>query len=364
LEIDEQGQPVEPVWPAADVIVGNPPFLGGKRLRKELGDAYIQSLFTLYSGRVSRDADLVTYWFEHAREHVHIRASQRAGLLATNSIRGGANRQVLERIKQTGNIFMAWSDREWVLDGAAVNVSMVGFDDGTETDRVLDNRPVAYINADLTSALDLTLARRLSENLRIAFQGRVVVGPFDISGEVADCLLKKNNPDGRLNDDVIFHVSNAADITGKSRGWYIIDFGQRSLEEAAQYEAPFEYVRQYVKPLRDQNRDRQRREYWWRLGRSGGELRASLVGKSRQIATPGVSKYRIFEWLGSSTVVTNAVFVIARDDDYFFGVLHSRLHELWALRLGSSLEDRPRYTPTSTFETFPFPWAPGSEYQR
>jgi very-short-patch-repair endonuclease len=121
------GEVKEPDWPEVDVIVGNPPFLGGKRMRSELGDAYVDALFNVYEGRVPPEADLVTYWFEKARAQIAAGKAKRAGLLATNSIRGGANRRVLERIKESGDIFMAWSDREWVLDGAAVRVSMVGF---------------------------------------------------------------------------------------------------------------------------------------------------------------------------------------------------------------------------------------------
>lgn len=363
LAVDLNGQPTEPEWPEADVIVGNPPFLGGKRLRKELKDDYVEAVFKLYSGRIPREADLVAYWFERARVYISGGKIQRAGLLATNSIRGGANRKVLEHIKATGDIFMAWSDRDWILDGAAVNVSMVGFDNGGETARLLDGKPVAAINSDLTSAVDLTAAKRLLENIGIAFQGPVVVGPFDIPAEVAQELLQLPNSSGLSNSEVIFRVSNAADITGRSRGWSIIDLGQRALKEASLYEGPLAYVEQHVKPLRDKNRDRQRREYWWRHGRSGGELRSALKSKSRQIATPRVSKHRLFVWLDPRTIVTDAVVAVARDDDYFFSVLHSKPHELWALRLGTSLEDRPRYTPTTTFETYPFPWPPGKEDQ-
>ena len=82
---------------------------------------------------------------------------------------------------------------------------------------------------------------------------------------------------------------------------------------------------------------------------------------TRYIATPRVSKHRLFIWVSKEVIADSATVAIARDDDYFFGVLHSKLHEIWALKQGTSLEDRPRYTPTSTFETFPFPWAPGQE---
>ena len=364
LAYDEAGRPVEPDWPEADVVIGNPPFLGGKLLRRELGDAYVGALFALYDGRVPREADLVTYWFERARALVEAGRVARAVLLATQGIRGGKNRAVLERIKRTGDIFIAWADRPWTLDGATVHVSMVGFDDGAERERILDGATVETIHADLSGALDLTSARRLPTNAGLAYQGPVVVGPFDIDPATADAFLRQHNPHGRPNADVIFPVVNAADLTGRSRGWSIIDFGQRSEEQAALYEGPFEYVKRHVKPLREKNRDRQRRENWWRLGRSGTDLRAALRGKGRQIVTPRVAKHRVFVWLTSTTVVTDAVVAIARDDDYFFGVLQSRLHDLWARGTGTQLREAEsgfRYTPTSTFETFPFPWPPGTE---
>jgi type II restriction/modification system DNA methylase subunit YeeA len=319
LAFDEQGNPVEPEWPEADVIVGNPPFLGGKRLRAELRDGYVDDLFTLYRERVSREADLVCYWFERAREQIESGGLTRAGLLATQGIRGGANRRTLQRIKQTGDIFFAESDRPWFLEGATVHVSMVGFDNGAEMEKILDKVPVDQINVDLTGSLDLTEAKRLPENKGMAFQGPVVVGPFDIPPKIAESMLQSPNPHGRPNSEVILPVVNAADLTGRRRGWWIIDFGLRTLEEASLYEAPFEYVKENVKPLRDTNRDRQRRENWWRHGRAGTQLRAALADKSRQVATPRVAKHRLFVWLPSQTVVTDAVVAFARDDDYTFG---------------------------------------------
>ena len=97
------------------------------------------------------EADLVCYWFEKARAQIAAGKAKRVGLLATQAIRGGANRKVLERIKETGDIFWAQSDRDWILDGATVHVSMVGFDDGIQNER--ENwtaRQCPAINADLT----------------------------------------------------------------------------------------------------------------------------------------------------------------------------------------------------------------------
>ena len=123
----------ETEWAEVDFIIGNPPFLGGKRIRNELGDAYVDKLFDTYDGRVRRESDFVCYWFEKARAQIEAGRAKRAGLIATNSIRGGANRQVLERIKETGDLFMAWADEPWILEGAAVRVSLLGFDDGGNT---------------------------------------------------------------------------------------------------------------------------------------------------------------------------------------------------------------------------------------
>jgi len=356
LDLSDPTNPREAEWPAAEYIVGNPPFLGGKLLRRGLGDDYVDDLFTVYDGRVPREADLVTYWHEKARAQISGGRTRRAGLLATQGIRGGANRRVLERITESGGIFFAKSDEPWVLAGANVHISFVGQDDGSDSERELDGQPVANINPNLTVGVDLTRARRLRENVGGAFQGPVKVGAFDIDGATAARLLGSPNPDGRDNRDIVRPWINGLDITRRPRGMWIIDFAEEvSRVEAALHEAPFEYVRQHIEPIRATNRDRQRRENWWRLGRSGGDLRVAVNGLARFIVTPRVSKYRLFVWIAPDTIPDSAVVAIARDDDYTFGVLHSRPHELWALALGTQLETRPRYTPTTCFETFPFP---------
>lgn len=300
---DEGGTLREPEWPDADVIVGNPPFLGGKRLRAELRDEYVSDLFELYRGRVAREADLVCYWFEKAREQLERGRVRRAGLLATNSIRGGKNRRVLQRIKQTGDIFFAESDRPWILNGAAVRVSMVGFDDGSENGCLLDGAPVGQINADLTGALDLSTATALPENAGLAYQGFGKAGPFDVLPAIARGFIELPlNPNGRPNSDVVRPWVNSMDVTRRRRGMYIIDFALMDERDAALYEAPFEYVRAHVKPMREKNRDRLRRTYWWRLGRSGRTLRTALEDLCRVLVTPTVAKHRIFVWLEAGVV--------------------------------------------------------------
>jgi len=362
LAFDEEGNPIEPEWPEADVAIGNPPFLGAPKLRAELGDGYVERLFALYNERLPGFSDLCCYWFERARAMIEKGKLQRAGLLATQGIRGGANRTTLERIKETGDIFWAQSDRDWILEGAAVHVSMVGFDRGKESQRSLDGHIVSSINPDLTSLADLTTRCHLQENVNISFMGPSAKAPFDISAGAATLLLKKTgNPNGRPNSDIVRPVFSAVDITKRPRGMWTIDFGFMTIEEASQYHAPFEYVKTHVLPVREAKQREEYRKRWWQYGRPREDMRNALEGLSRYAATPGVSKHRVFVWVESRILCNQGTLVFAREDDYFFGVLHSRIHELWALRQGTQLEDRPRYTPTTCFETFPFPWPPGKE---
>lgn len=290
---------------------------------------------------------------------------KRVGLLATQGIRGGANRKVLDRIKETGDIFWAQSDREWILDGATVHVSMIGFDNGAETQKELDGTQVEKINSNLTATHNITLAKRLNENKGLCFLGTYKIGSFDISADLANKMLgASNNPNGRSNSDVVKPWVNGLDITRFPRGIWIIDFGDKSEHEAALYEMPFEYVRKVVKPERDQNNRERRKKYWWQHGETSPGMHAAIDTLYRFIGTPSVAKHRLFVWLAHPTLPDHQIVVFARTDDYFFGVLHSRIHELWARATGTQLREAEsgfRYTPTSTFETFPFPWVPGHE---
>jgi type II restriction/modification system DNA methylase subunit YeeA len=349
----------EAEWPEAKVIVGNPPFLGGKLMRANLGDEYVDALFRIFKERVSREADFVCYWHEKARAMVEAGQVERVGLLATQGIRGGASRRVLERIKETGEIFLAWADEPWIVEGAAVHVSFVGFDGGSEEVRFLNGHPVTAINADLTTGIDLTRVRRLPENIGIAFMGDTKGGAFDIDAETARAMIEMPNPDARSNQDVVRPWVNSLDLTRRPRNKWIIDFGSDlGLAEAALYEAPFEYVKQRVKAVRAENRRAAYAERWWLHAEPRSGMRKALARITRYIATPTVSKHRVFVWLDEATLPDHQLIVFARDDDYFFGVLHSGVHELWARRLGTQLrevESGFRYTPTTTFETFPFP---------
>ena len=356
----------EPEWPEADVIIGNPPFLGGKLLIANLGEEYVSTIFDVYEDRVPREADLVCYWFAKAGEHMMPGGgSKRVGLVATNSIRGGANRRALERATTGGAIFDAWSDEPWVIDGAAVRVSLVCFS-RAEEERLaevrLDGEQVDEIYTDLTArrdgaGVDLTRARRLDRNAGVAFMGDTKGGPFDVPGDLAwEWLREPANPNGRPNSDVLRPWMNGMAVTRRPSDKWIVDFGWTMVrEEAALYEAPFQHAREYVHPMRQRNRRESYRRNWWRHVEPRQGMWRALDGLSRYIVTPRVAKHRLFVWFDFRICPDSALIAIARDDDTTFGILHSRFHEVWALRKGTSLEDRPRYTPTTTFETFPFP---------
>lgn len=348
-------------WPPADAIVGNPPFLGNKAMLRALGEGETTRIRSIYGGRVPDAADLVCYWFEKARAMIAEGKAKRAGLVATNSIRGGANRAVLDRIRDTGTIFEAWSDEPWELNGAAVRVSLVCFGPkGMDETPRLDGRAVPEIFADLTgNGVDVTTAKRLMENCGTAFIGSTKKGRFEVSPDVARTwLCEPLNPNGRPNADVLKPWINGLDVTRRSRDMWIVDFGPNMPEgEAALFPKPFGHVVANVRPARSAVRNPMERRLWWLHARAIHDLRHALGKCRRYIATPRVAKHRLFAWVESTILPDCQIVAVMRDDDTTFGILHSRFHELWALRLCTWLGtgNDPRYTPSTTFETFPFP---------
>jgi len=361
LKRNSDGKLTNPKWPSVDVILGNPPFIGNKKMRKELTSEYVHDLRKLFEGKIPGASDFVCYWFERARMQVVAGKTDRCGLLATQAIRGGKNRKVLENIKKDGNIFFGISDRVWYQEGVSVHVSLIGFDNGTQKSKILNGETVDNINSDLTSTTDLTITKSLPENSGLAFIGSQKGGSFDISSGVAKSMLEsKENTPNHPNSDVVRPWVNGKDITSRPRKMWIIDFGiDMPLEKAKQYKAPFKYVKEHVKVKREkENSEKRSTERWWLHQRPRPEFREATKSLKRYIATPRVSKHRVFVWMDSDILPDSAVVAIARDDDYFFGVLHSSLHELWSRNTGTQLreiESGFRYSQTLTFETFPFP---------
>jgi type II restriction/modification system DNA methylase subunit YeeA len=327
-------------------------------MRAGLGDEAVETLFEVYDGRVSREADLVVYWFEKARSQIKAAKSSRAGFVATSSIRGGANREVIDRVQTDTRLFETWSDEPWVVEGAAVRVSILCFgkDDGPLW---LDGKIVSIINSDLTAgAVNLTKARRLLENANIAFMGDTKGGAFDVPGELARQWLRLPvNPNGQPNARVLNLWRNGLDITRRSRDMWLIDFGwEISEREASLYELPFEYIKEHVYPDRTRNRRESYRARWWRHVEPRPQLRQALMAHQRYVVTPRVAKHRIFVWLDQKVIPDSRIFAFVRSDDTFFGILHSRFHESWSLGTCSwHGGERPTYNNEGVFATFPFP---------
>ena len=211
----------------------------------------------------------------------------------------------------------------------------------------------------MTSVSTSRRSGRVPENAGVAFMGDTKGGPFDVAGDQArEWLRLPANPNGRTNADVLKPWVNGMDLTRRSAGKWVVDFGWTMSEgDVALYEEPFRWLKNRVYPIRQRNRLEAHRLKWWRHLRPRPEMWGALDGLSRYIATPTVAKHRLFVWYDARICPDHQLIVIARDDDTTFGVLHSRFHELWSLRLCTWLGkgNDPRYTPSTTFETFSFP---------
>ena len=357
---DEHGLASEARWPSAAVVIGNLPFLGGKKFVSELGESYAGALRSVFSGRVHGLADLISYWFEKARAQMMERRLELTGLVATNSIRDGFGRDVLSKVNIQTPIFEAWSDESWVNEGAEVRVSLVAFSP-LLCSCTLNGLPVSHICSNLSPAslnFDITTAKVLIGMENVAFQGTTRSGPFDIPGHVAREWLPLPNPNGRSNAEVIRPWSNGLDITRRPTDSWIIDFGSRlSYQEASLYEKPFEHCWLYVRPTRMTNRNPRLVTQWWHYDGVRICMRQACAPLSRYIATAITAKFRTFVWFHPTKLADATLVVLARSDDTNFGILHSRFHEVWSLATCSWLGvgNDPRYTLGSTFQTFPFP---------
>ena len=355
--------PHDAPWPAADVVIGNPPFLGGSKKRGELGTGYFDALNSVYSDRVPGGADLVCYWFAKALKAIESNKLGAAGLVTTNSIRGGANRKVLDAIYERSRIFDAWSDEAWVNEGAAVRVSLVCF--GTGEGAMLDGQAIGTIYADLTpgstdgSLVDITLALPLNENSAACCYGSQEKGSFELTRPQVETMLRLPNPHGQSSAEVIKRSVNGKQLSQRRADAWVVDFGNDMPEgDAALFEAPFDHVKRVVYPERTGRADKGQAKRWWLHARPSPVYRRYLKsGAPRAIVSSAVAKHRLFDWISSKELADHALIVIARADDTTFGILHSRFHELWSLRRCTWLGvgNDPRYTPTTCFETFPFP---------
>jgi type II restriction/modification system DNA methylase subunit YeeA len=346
-------------WQKADAIIGNPPFLGGKHMRLNLSDDYVNKVFTRFS-EVKDSVDFCSYWFRLA--HNQLDEKGRAGLVGTNSISQGKSRvAALDYITHNGgHIHEAISTQPWSGE-ANVHVSIVNWSKIEPVSYYLDNHQVSQINSSLTTTVDISKAVRLLANKNISFQGVIPVGKgFYIKSEQAEKWIEND----LKNKEVLKLSSSASDLTdnpqGKPSRW-IIDFNNMSLEDASEYKLPFEHIKVNVKPEREINRDKKARDFWWMFLRPRPEMRTAIESLACYFTIPRHSKWFIFlpakkEWLPADSTT-----VVASDDFYILGILTSKIHRLWIKAQSSTLKGDTRYTHNTCFETFPFPQTPSQE---
>ncbi len=367
LELDESTLPLADLsgirradslrveWPAANAIIGNPPYYGSQNLRKHVSEEHIEWLKETFDCGLK---DYCVYWFRKSADQM--RPGDRAGLVGTNSIsqnraRGASLNYVVEK---GGVITDAVSRQKWPGE-ATVNVSIVNWEQQPGEPKqvfTLDGEPVVGISTRLReSKLAIEEYKPLPANKRRSFQGPIPAGSFVLEYEEAKNLLARGDAD---YEQVVRPYLIGDDITEDPEQRprrYVIDFDSRSLERAMEYPAALDLVRERVKPDRDQNRDAHFRKFWWRFGRPRPNMREAIGGLARYVAGNAQGKRFLFAWEEALVCPSNLTNVFAFDDDYAIGVLISSVHQTWADAESSTLRVDRRYTPTSCFETFPWP---------
>ena len=378
------------VWPEADFIVGNPPFIGASRMREALGNSYTEALRRTYAGQVPESADLVMFWWQRAAAEVQAGRAERFGFITTNSLRQTFNRRVMQPFLDGEPPALALTfaipDHPWVdsADGAAVRVAFTVADQATtqangqllrvlteqaaesdEAAEVTFSSQEGRIQPDLTIGADLNSAKSLKSNLGLSNPGVKLHGAgFIVTPEKAATLglgttlgLEKH----------IRPYRNGRDLTDKPRGAYVIDLlGLKSEEVITQYPAVYQHIFETVKPERDQNNRATYRDNWWIFGEARSSFRPALAGLPRYIATVETAKHRTFLFLDASILPDNMLVAIALDDAFYLGVLSSRAHVVWALAAGGILGvgATPRYNKSRCFDPFPFPAATEAQQTR
>jgi hypothetical protein len=348
-------------WPEVEAIIGNPPFHGDRRLRSVVGDEYIEWLKQRFGVGVK---DHCVYFFR--KTHENLKEGQRAGLVATNTISQTKNRDAgLVWIADNGGVILeAVSTKPWSGD-ANVHVSVVCWEKSPAADAsnaVLDGRAVTGITPSLTEGMRHRKAHALVANRGVAFIGYFVNGiGFVLDDAEAHMLRAKPDADYAA---IVYPYVNGEDLLNdprsRPRRW-VIDFGDRPLEEASAFPAALDLVRERVKPKRDLVRSKNHRTRWWQFADTRAGLRRAVSGLSRVGLAARTSSTWAVVWGDPSWEASDAVIVFATDDDYFFGVLNSLPHVVWLRANGSTLKGDARYGTTTCFETFPFPSDPSAE---
>ena len=360
-------------WPEADYLVGNPPFLGNKRMREHLGDGYTEALRAAYP-EVSETSDFVMYWWYKAAETVRGGRVRQLGLITTNSLSQTFGRRVVQAQLEANpplSLVFAIPDHPWVdtADGAAVRIAMSVSEAGThigELREVINEQPqsdgsaiVAFksargkIHADLSIGAAVSQVAKLRANEGVCFQGMNLVGEgFRVAeGDIEALGFNRSG----LPPVIKRYQKGRELVQGGESGWVLDCFGLEADELRERFPSVYQHLLVHVKPERDQNKRDSRRKNWWLFGEPVGKLRAALKGLKRYIVTIETSKFKPFVFIDAAVTPDHKLYAITSDDALLLGVLSSRVHKVWASEAGGTLEDRPTWTNTTTFNPFPFP---------
>ena len=358
-------------WPnEAHYVIGNPPFIGNKRMRSALGDGYVKALRSTWD-EVPETVDFVMYWWQKAAELSLTKQLKRFGFITTNSITQPFNRKTIARAIERGvSLAFAIPDHPWVdeKDGAAVRVAMTVAQATARQGRVLkiveepENGELLFtcingtINSDLTVGVDISTVQPLRANSNLSFMGMIPLGAgFWVT--LAEAQALGFGSDGTLKR-IIRPYRNGQDITSHPRNIYVVDFFGYTLERVrSNYPSIYQWLIERVKPQRDQDNRASYRENWWYFAEARPAMRAALSGLNRYIVTVETSRRRFFEFTDSEIVPDQKLRVVASDDPLILGTLSSRAHLVWALFAGSRLGigNDPVYNNSRCFEPFPFP---------
>lgn len=380
VQVWDYNKPRAATWPEADFIVGNPPFIGNKRMRDALGDGYTEAIRKAYP-RVPESADFVMFWWEKAalaaRAHKDGRGCRRFGLITTNSISMTFNRKVLDAHlndpKTPLGLVFAIPDHPWVDagDGAAVRIAMTVAEKGRITGRLLtvtaeaktaegaEGRDVTLAEAQGTIQPNLTVgaavasARLLRANEGLAHQGVTPLGEGFRVTEVA----ARQYPDA-LAIGVLRRYMNGRQFIEGATPAYIVDFYGHS-ETSARSTAPalYQQILDTVKPERLEKKRDNYRENWWVFAEPRSKLRATMKGVARYIATCRTAKHRLFGFMEGDILPDAKLIAIGLDDGAALAILSSRIHVVWATAAGGWLGvgNDPTYNHAQCFNPFPFP---------
>ncbi len=374
----ENPRPAE--WPEAEFVVGNPPFVGGLNMRRELGDGYAEACREARK-KIPGGADFVMHFWDEAATRLLRKPKKgqpnplrRFGFITTNSVTQTFSRRVIERhMAAKEPLALAWAvpDHPWLkaADKAAVRIAMtvaarggsegrlatVEREDGLNTDTPLVElkERTGRIAGNLKIGADITAVRPLLANDLVSSPGVKLHGEgFKVTPRQAEALGLGTVPG---LEDYILPYRNGQDIAGHPRGLMVIDLYLLAADEVRErFPKVYQHVVDHVKPDRDQNNRQTYRENWWIFGEPRSELRPVLEPLSRYIATAETSKHRFFQFLTADIRPDNRLICIGTSKSWYLAILSSRIHIIWTLAVGGLLEDRPIYTKSSTFSPFPF----------